>query len=64
VLADLSIALGIPLVLGTISLWLYDRHREHLPRWLQRLSSRQARLWNIGVGLIIFLSLLRYLLSH
>lgn len=37
---------------------------DQLPRWLQRLSQRPSLLWNAGVGLIIGLSLLRWLLQR
>ena len=35
-----------------------------LPAWLQRLAERPSWLWNIGIGLIIGLSLLRWLLQR
>jgi hypothetical protein len=61
---DLALAVGIPLtlVLG-MTLWLANRD-EPLPAPLQRLSRREAILWNAGVGLIIGLSALRYVLSR
>ena len=37
---------------------------DRLPRWLQRLSQRPSLLWNAGVGLIIGISLLRWLLQR
>jgi hypothetical protein len=61
---DLVLAVGIPLalVLG-MTLWLANRD-EPLPAPLQRLSRREAILWNGGIGLIIGLSALRYVLSR
>ena len=47
---ELVLAIGIPLVL--------------LPPWLQRLAERPSWLWNTGIGLIIGLSLLRWLLQR
>lgn len=41
-----------------------ERWGDRLPRWLQRLSQRPSLLWNAGVGLIIGLSLLRWLLQR
>jgi hypothetical protein len=35
-----------------------------LPPWLQRLSDRPAWIWNVGIGLLIALSLLRWLLQR
>jgi hypothetical protein len=32
--------------------------------WLQRLAERPSWLWNTGIGLIIGLSLLRWLLQR
>lgn len=34
------------------------------PVWIQRLLRHEAALWNAGVGLILTLSLLRYLLGR
>ena len=47
---ELVLAIGIPLVL--------------VPHWLQRLAERPSWLWNTGIGLIIGLSLLRWLLQR
>ena len=47
---ELVLAIGIPLVL--------------VPPWLQRLAERPYWLWNTGIGLIIGLSLLRWLLQR
>ena len=49
-LRELVLAIGIPLVLR--------------PHWLQRLAERPYWLWNTGIGLIIGLSLLRWLLQR
>ncbi len=58
------IALGVPLVLVVGGTVLLEEHRGRLPGWLARLSRRDALLWNTGVGLLIGLSLLRFLLGR
>jgi hypothetical protein len=63
-LPALLIALGFPLLLLVGFTVLLEQRRGHLPGWLAALSSRDARLWNIGVGLLIGLSLLRVLLGR
>jgi hypothetical protein len=60
---DLLIALGLPLALVLIVTVVLANHQGPLPGWIQRLSPRDAMLWNIGIGLIIALSALRYVLS-
>jgi hypothetical protein len=62
-LLALVIALGIPLVLVVGGTLLLEQQRGNLPGWLARLSRREALLWNTGVGLLIGLSLLRYLVG-
>jgi hypothetical protein len=61
---SLLLALGLPLLLVVGLTLVLMRHREHLPPLLQRLSRREAMLWNIGIGLLISMSALRYLLSR
>jgi len=41
-----------------------EQWRDQLPPWLQRLAERPSWLWNTGIGLIIGLSLLRWLLQR
>ncbi|WP_254216852.1 hypothetical protein [Synechococcus sp. CCY 9618] len=60
----LVIALGIPLLLVVGGTLLLEQQRGNLPDWLQRLSRREALLWNTGVGLLIGLGLLRFLLGR
>jgi hypothetical protein len=60
----LLIALGVPLVLVVGTTLLLEQQRGRLPGWLARLSGRDALLWNTGVGLLIGLSLLRFLLGR
>ena len=61
---DLLLAIGIPLGLLLLAMLALEQRQEGLPSWLQRLSRRPSLLWNIGVGLIITLSLLRWLLQR
>ncbi|KEF43110.1 MAG: hypothetical protein ER33_02595 [Cyanobium sp. CACIAM 14] len=63
-LPALLIALGIPLLLVVVSTLLLERQRERLPGVLARHSRRDALLWNTGVGLLIGLGLLRFLLGR
>jgi hypothetical protein len=37
---------------------------DSLPPWLKTLSRRPSRIWNVGMGLIIGLSLLRWWLRR
>ena len=61
---DLLLAIGLPLGLLLLAMLALEHWHELLPRWLQRLSERPALLWNTGIGLIIGLSLLRWLLQR
>ncbi|MFQ6538471.1 MULTISPECIES: hypothetical protein [Aphanothece] len=62
--ADLLLALGLPLALLVLATALLLRSERPLPAWLERLRRHQAVLWNSGVGLIIGLSALRWLLGR
>jgi hypothetical protein len=61
---DLVLVIGIPLALLLFFTLLLERSGDRLPPWLQRLSQRPSWIWNTGVGLIIALSLLRWLLRR
>jgi hypothetical protein len=63
-LQELVLAIGIPLALLLVAVLALERWGEQLPGWLQRLAGRASWLWNIGIGLIISLSLLRWLLQR
>lgn len=41
-----------------------EQWRDQLPPWVQRLAERPSWLWNTGIGVIIGLSLLRWLLQR
>jgi hypothetical protein len=61
---ELFLALVIPLALLLLLTWMVERNQGRWPAWLERLSRRQALVWNTGIGLIIVLSLLRFLLGR
>jgi len=60
-LRELVLAIGIPLLVLLLAL---EQWGDRLPPWLQRLAERPSWLWNVGIGLIIGLSLLRWLLQR
>jgi hypothetical protein len=53
-----------PLVLLLLAVLAMEHWRDQLPTWLQRLAEHPSWLWNTGIGLIIGLSLLRWLLQR
>lgn len=61
---ELVLALVIPLALLLLGTVLLERHQDRLPIWLERLSQHRGWIWNAGIGLIIGLSLLRFLLGR
>jgi hypothetical protein len=60
-LRELVWAIGIPLALLVLGV---QRWGGQLPPWLQRINKRRSLIWNTGIGLIIILSLLRWLLQR
>ncbi|TVS05713.1 MAG: hypothetical protein EA413_06130 [Cyanobium sp. PLM2.Bin73] len=60
----LFLVLVIPLALLLLGTVLLERHQGRLPAWVERLSRHQGWIWNGGIGLIIALSLLRFLLGR
>jgi hypothetical protein len=58
------LALGIPLALLVLGVLALERWGGQLPPWLQRIHQRRSLIWNTGTGLIIILSLLRWLLQR
>ena len=62
--ATLFLALGLPLLVVLTFTVLLQRHPDRLPFLLKHFSRREAMLWNIGIGLLISLSALRYLLGR
>ncbi len=60
---DLLLAIGIPTALLLLFTVLLQRGTR-LPTWLQRLTDRSDWIWTVGVGLLITLSFLRWLLQR
>jgi hypothetical protein len=63
-LRELVLAIGIPLALLVLGVLALERWGGQLPPWLQRINQRRTLIWNTGTGLIIILSLLRWLLQR
>jgi hypothetical protein len=63
-LRELVLAIGIPLALLLLAVLALERWGNQLPPWLQRINQRPSLIWNIGIGMIIVLSLLRWLLQR
>jgi hypothetical protein len=63
-LRDLVLAIGIPLALLLLAVLAMEQWGDQLPHWLQRLAKRPSWIWSTGIGLIIGLSLLRWLLQR
>ncbi|MGL6133421.1 MAG: hypothetical protein ACRC1L_04445 [Prochlorococcaceae cyanobacterium] len=60
----LFLALVIPLALLLLGTVLMERNQGRLPGWMERLTRHHGWIWNAGIGLIIGLSLLRFLLGR
>ena len=63
-LRELVLAIGIPLLLLLLAVLALEQWHAQLPAWLQRLVERPSWIWNTGIGLIIGLSLLRWLMRR
>jgi hypothetical protein len=63
-LRELVWAIGIPLALLVLGVLALERWGGQLPPWLQRINKRRSLIWNTGIGVIIILSLLRWLLQR
>jgi hypothetical protein len=63
-LRELVLAIGIPLLVLLLAVLALEQWHVQLPTWLQRLAERPSRLWNAGIGLIIGLLLIRWLLQR
>jgi hypothetical protein len=57
-------AITIPLQVLLLAVLAQGRWSDRLPPWLQRLAERPSRLWNTGLGLILCLSLLRWVMQR
>jgi len=61
---ELLLALGIPPAYLLVSTALLLKRDFELPRFVQRLNSRDALLWNTMVGITIAVGALRWALSQ
>jgi len=61
---ELLLALGIPLAYMLVSTAILLKGDLELPRFVQRLNSRDALLWNTMVGITIAVGALRWALSR
>ena len=61
---ELLIALGLPLAYMVISTAVLSTRHQRLPRFLQRLTARDALLWNTMVGDTIGAAALRWALNR
>ncbi len=61
---ELLIALGLPIAYLALSTALLASRHRPLPRFLLRLTARDALLWNTLVGITIGVAALRWALSR
>jgi hypothetical protein len=61
---ELLIALGLPIAYLVITTAVLSNRHQQLPRVLQRLSARDALLWNTMVGITIGAVALRWALNR
>lgn len=61
---ELLLALGIPLAYLLISTAILLRGDHELPRFVQRLNSRDALLWNTMLAVTIAVGAVRWALSR
>ena len=61
---ELLIALGLPIAYLVITTAVLVGGHRRLPAFLQRLTARDALLWNTMVGISIGTAALRWALNH
>jgi hypothetical protein len=61
---ELLIALGLPIVYLMLTTVILSTRHQQLPRFLQRLTARDALLWNTMVGITIGAAALRWALNR
>ena len=57
---ELLLAIGLPVVYLVLTTAVLARRHEQLPRMLQRLTARDALLWNTMVAITIAVAALRW----
>ncbi|WP_411876517.1 hypothetical protein [Vulcanococcus limneticus] len=63
-LRELALAIGLPIALLLLGVLVLQQWSDRLPPGVQRLIKRRSWFWNAGIGLIIGLSFLRWLLQR
>jgi hypothetical protein len=61
---ELLIALGLPIAYLMLTTVILSTRHQQLPRFLQRLTARDALLWNTMVGITIGAAALRWALNR
>jgi hypothetical protein len=61
---DLLLAIAVPVVVLLLFSLALEHWGNRLPRWMEGLLGRSSLIWNIGICLIVALSLLRWLLNR
>jgi len=61
---ELLIALGLPIAYLVVTTAVLTTSHQQLPRVLQRLTARDALLWNTMVGITIAAAALRWALHR
>lgn len=61
---ELLIALGLPIAVLVVSTAVLSTRHQQLPRFLQRLTARNALLWNTMIGITIGAAVLRWALQR
>jgi hypothetical protein len=61
---ELLIALGLPIAYLVLSTAFLARRHQPLPRFVQRLTARDALLWNSVVGITIAVAAIHWALQR
>jgi hypothetical protein len=61
---DLLLAIAVPVTVLLLFSLALERWGNRLPGWMKGLLGRSSLIWNIGICLIVALSLLRWLLNR
>ena len=61
---ELLIALGLPIAYLMLTTVILSTRHQQRPRFLQRLTARDALLWNTMVGITIGAAALRWALNR
>ena len=61
---ELLLALGLPIAYLVLSTAVLARRHQQLPRFVQRLTARDALLWNSVVGITIAVAAIQWSLRR